>query len=93
LLVEWDEDNRGELPIPDDFGLDDLIRVAKRFELLNAIKFQDSTGTPACSAVNVIREIQWMRNNLHPAKALRKSFDSATFDAAQYRKDNFLHYL
>jgi hypothetical protein len=102
MLVEWADDNGGELQIPDDIGLDDLIKKAKSFELLDAVKFQEATGTPARSVEHVIQEIQWMRNNLHPAKALRKSFDPASFDANQYRKirgiygavlDNLLHYL
>jgi hypothetical protein len=102
MLVEWGEDNGGELEIPDDFALDDLIRAAKKFDLLNAVKFQEAEAVPTRSVEEVIQEIQWMRNNVHPAKALRKSFDPATFDAGQYRKlrgiyiavtDNLLHYL
>lgn len=102
MLVEWAEDNGGELQIPDDVSLDDLIIAAKKFDLLNAVKFQDSDAVPARSVEDVIQEIQWMRNNVHPAKALRKSFDPATFDSGQYRRlrgiygtalDNLLHYL
>jgi hypothetical protein len=102
MLVEWGEDNRGELEIPDDVALDDLIIAAKKFDLLNAVKFQEAEAVPARSVEDVIQEIQWMRNNVHPAKALRISFDPATFDSGQYRKlrgiygtvlDNLLHYL
>ena len=102
MLVEWAEDNGGELQIPDNVTLDDLIMAAKKFDLLDAVKFQEAEAVPAGSVEDVIQEIQWMRNNVHPAKALRKSFDPATFDAGQYRKlrgiygtvlDNLLHYL
>lgn len=102
MLVEWAEDNGGELQIPDDVRLADLIEAAKSFELLDAVKFQEVTGTPDRSVDDVIHQIQNMRNNLHPARALRKSFDPASFDANQYRKlrgiygavlDNLLHYL
>lgn len=102
MLVEWGEDNGGELEIPDDVRLVNLIEAAKEFELLNAVKFQELEKTSPHSVEDVIHEIQGMRNNLHPAKALRKSFDPKTFDAGQYRKlrsiygavlDNLLHYL
>jgi hypothetical protein len=102
MLVEWAEDNGGELQIPDDVRLADLIEAAKSFELLDAVKFQEVTGTPDRSVDDAIHQIQHMRNNLHPANALRKSFDPASFDSNQYRKlrgiysavlDNLLHYL
>ncbi len=102
MLVEWGEDNGEEFLIPDGVSLDDLILAAKKFDLLNAIKFQEAGTVPARSVQDVVQEIQWMRNNVHPAKALKKSFDPATFDAGQYRKlrgiygtvlDNLLHYL
>jgi hypothetical protein len=98
-LVEWDEAH-GETQIPDDVSLDDLIFVAQKFDLLNAVKFQE--GTNAHPVENVIREIQSMRNNLHPAKALRTSFDPASFDAVQYSRlsgiygaviENLLHHI
>ena len=102
MLVEWAEDNGGEVQIPDNIGLDDLIKAAKDIELFNAVQFQEATGTPTLSVEDVIQEIQWMRNNLHPGKALRKSFDPTSIDAGQYRKlqgiyssvlDNLLHYI
>jgi hypothetical protein len=80
-LVEWDEAH-GETEIPDDVKLNDLIWVAEKFDLLDAVKFHDGTNTH--SVEMVIREIQSTRNNLHPAKALRQSFDPSSFDAAQY---------
>jgi hypothetical protein len=98
-MVEWDAAH-GETQIPDDVSLDDLILVAQKFDLLNAVKFLDGTNTHPVETV--IREIQSMRNNLHPAKALRTSFNPASFDAAQYQRlsgiysaviDNLLHHI
>jgi len=86
MLVEWSEDNRGELEIPDDVRLNDLIRAAKEFDLLNAVKFRHAANSSPCSVEDVIHEIQSMRNNLHPARALRKSFDPIRFGAKDYTR-------
>jgi hypothetical protein len=102
ILVEWGEDNGGELNIPDDVSLNDLIAAADHFELLNAVKFRESEISGEHPVEKVRREIQWMRNNLHPAKALRKSFHPGSFDQTQYERlrkiyraviDNLLYYL
>lgn len=99
LLVEWDE-TQGETAIPDNLTLDDLIVAAKQLDLLNAVKFRE--GSDAQSVEQVIRKIQWMRNNLHPARALRTSFTSSSFDEADYRRlrdiyvavmDNLLYHI
>ena len=65
----------------DKVTLDDLISAAKQLDLLNAVKFQEASNA---HSETVIREIQSMRNNLHPAKALRKCFDPSSFDGALY---------
>jgi hypothetical protein len=102
MLVEWGEDNGGELEIPDDVRLSDLLEAAKEFDLLDAVQFRQSRKTPALSLVKVIHEIQAMRNNLHPARALRKSFNPASFKVKEYRRlrdiystviENLLHHL
>jgi len=102
MLVEWGEENSGELEIPDRVALDELVRAAKEFDLLNAIKYQEAGKTVPCSVEDVIQEIQQMRNNIHPANALRKSFDPSSFGKEHYRRlhgiygavlDNLLHYL
>ena len=81
LMIEWD-DTEGEAAIPDDLSLEDLVQAMQQIDVLNSAKFKDGAGDQSVEAV--IREIQWMRNNLHPAKALRKSFDPSSFDEAQY---------
>jgi hypothetical protein len=102
MLVEWGEENGGELEVPHKVAMDELIDAAKQFDLLNAVKFQESGHSVPCSVEHVIREIQEMRNNIHPAKALRKSFDPSSFDADNYRRlyliyrtvlDNLLHWI
>jgi len=102
MLVEWGEDNGTGLEIPDKIGLDELIEAAKKFDLLNAVKFRESKKGAACSVENVIHDIQRIRNSLHPGNALRKSFDPLSFNATQYQRiqkiynavlDNLLHYI
>ncbi len=102
MLVEWGEDNGGELKIPGDVSLNALIDAAHKFELLTAIKFKESELSVSHPVETVIREIQSMRNNLHPARVLRNSFDPASFDNARYQRlkniyltiiDNLLHNL
>lgn len=83
MLVEWDEDNGGELEIPDDVRLHDLIEAAKQFDLLSAAEFKETKKKPPCSVETVIHEIQATRNNLHAARALRKSFNPASLKARE----------
>jgi len=84
ILVEWGEGQVEELEIPDKVLLDELIDAAKCFELLKVTKFQESEDATACSVEDVIREIQQMRNNLHPGRALRTSFDPMAVGQKQY---------
>lgn len=102
MLVEWDEDNGGELEIPDRVAMDELIEAAKQFDLLNAVEFQEPGKAVSTSVEDVIQEVQQMRNNIHPGKALRKSFDPSSFGAENYRRihriygtvlDNLIHWL
>lgn len=102
MIVEWGEDNGGELKIPENVSLNDLIAAVNRFELLNAVKFKESELSGSHPVEMVIREIQSMRNNLHPGRALRNSFDPASFDNNKYQRlkkiylaimDNLLHNL
>jgi seryl-tRNA synthetase len=90
LLVEWDE-TRGEVELPNKLTLEDLICAAKQIDVLNSVKYDSCTKTH--SVEKVIHEIQWMRNNLHPTRALRQSFDPKLFDRDRYQSavmDNLL---
>jgi hypothetical protein len=102
MLVEWGEDNGGELKIPATVSLDDLIDAASEgnFDLLNAVKFRGPNGE--CSVQNVVRQIQITRNNLHAGRCLRKRFNPASFSSARYEKlkaiygavtDNLLYHI
>jgi hypothetical protein len=102
MLVEWGEENGGELKIPATVSLDDLIDAASEgnFDLLNAVKFKGPEGD--CSVQSVVRKIQTTRNNLHAGRCLRKRFNPASFDVAEYEKmkaiygavtDNLLYHI
>jgi len=102
MLVEWGEDNGGELKIPATISLDDLIDEASEgnFDLLNAVKFKGPNGD--CSVQGVVREIQSTRNNLHAGRCLRKKFNPATFGIKDYERlkkifgavtDNLLYHI
>lgn len=86
ILVEWGEDNGGELEIPADVTLDNLIDAASdgNFDLFNAAKFKGPDGD--CSVQTVVREIQVTRNNLHAGRCLRKQFNPASFGVAEYER-------
>jgi hypothetical protein len=58
MLVEWGEDNGGELKIPATVSLDDLIDAASEgnVDLLNAVKFKGPESD--CSVQAVVREIR-----------------------------------
>jgi hypothetical protein len=86
ILLEQEENSRPESHIPDDLQLKDLIAAAREIDLLNAVPFGDSGKRPITSVEAVIHEIQEMRNNIHPARALRKSFNPASFNEEQYRR-------
>jgi hypothetical protein len=86
MLVEWDEAEGSETELPDRVLLDELIGAAKEFDLLGAIKFQEAGREGARPVEEVIHEVQRMRNNLHPGKALRTRFDPAAFDATRYKR-------
>ena len=103
MLVESDEEN-GAAPagIPANLLLDDLIDAAKQLDILGSVKFQGVGEEGPRSVEDVVREIQGMRNNLHPGKALRTHFDPAAFDAVRYQRlraiymavmDNLLYHI
>jgi hypothetical protein len=86
MLVEWDEEHRVEAQIPADVALEDFIQAAEHFDLLNAVQFAEDGHSTSISVKTVIRDIQAMRNYLHPAKVLRKSLNPASFGEAQYKR-------
>jgi hypothetical protein len=93
LLVEFGEENGGELQIPDDVNFFDLINAANEIDVLSApidtpSHVRDDDQNPKHVAKEVVDRIRKFRNLIHPAAALRKSYDPRTFtkeDLAEFK--------
>lgn len=90
LLVEFDEDNGGELQIPDSVNMSELIEAASEIDVLNApinvpslIGGDEDSEPPKYVAKDVVNKIRRFRNLIHPARALKESFDPRTFTREQ----------
>jgi len=90
LLVEFGEDNGGELEIPDRVGMNDLIEAANELNVLNApIDIPSHAGAdgddarPKYTAKDVVDQIRIFRNLIHPGRALREGYDPRTFTDEQ----------
>jgi hypothetical protein len=84
LLVEFGDDNGGELEIPDSVGFNELIEAANSFGVLSApidipSHVGESKEPPRHVARDVVDKIRRFRNLIHPANALRKSYDPRNF--------------
>ena len=84
LLVEFGEDNGGELEIPDDVNFFDLIGTANEIDVLSApiqalSQVRDDGQRPKHVAKDVVDKIRRFRNLIHPAVALRSGYDPRTF--------------
>ena len=91
LLVEWGEDNGGELKVPDSVAFSDLIEAAKELNLLSAPmdvppELVADVAAPKHWAVDVVDTIRRFRNLIHPARALKDSFDPMSFTAGQLQE-------
>lgn len=91
LLVEFDDDNGGELEIPASIGMFDLIEAANKIDVLNAPigggshEFGDpDTAPPKHIAKDVVHQIREFRNLIHPARAIREGFDPRTFGRPEF---------
>src|SRR5271165_973926 len=90
LLVEFGEDNGGELEIPDSVNMSELIAAANEIDVLNApidvpshIGAGDDDAPPKHVARDAVDKIRRFRNLIHPARALKESFDPRTFTIEQ----------
>jgi len=90
LLVEFGEDNGGELQIPDSLNMSELIEAANEIDVLNApidipslVGGDEKTDRPKHVAKNVVDKIRRFRNLIHPARALKESYDPRTFTHEQ----------
>jgi hypothetical protein len=96
LLVEWGDDNGGELKVPDSVAFYDLIEAANELDLLSAPREVPSelagdTEAPKHLAKDVVDTLRKFRNLIHPAKALKDSFTPRSFTAGQLQdfKDKY----
>lgn len=88
LLVEFGEDNGGELEIPDNVNMANLIEACNEIDLLNApidvpSHVSQDNKPPKYLAKDVVDKIRKFRNLIHPAAALRESYDPRTFTKEQ----------
>lgn len=93
LLVEFGEENGGELKIPDSFDMGKLIEAANEIDVLNApinipshVGGDENTQPPKHVAKDVVEKIRGFRNLIHPARALKESFDPRTFTSEQLKE-------
>ena len=90
LLVEFGEDNGDELEIPDSVNMAELIEAANELDVLNAPinipshASEDEHGAPPKHvAKDVVDKVRKFRNLIHPARALKESYDPRTFTREQ----------
>jgi len=84
LLVEFGEDNGGELEIPDSVNFAELIEAANRIDVLSApinipSHVREDGESPNHIAKDVVDKIRRFRNLIHPARALKEAYDPAAF--------------
>src|SRR5580658_10199422 len=90
LLVEFGEDNGGELEIPDSVSMSELIEAANELDVLNApidipshANETEHAAAPKHVAKEVVDKIRRFRNLIHPARALKEAYDPRTFTREQ----------
>jgi hypothetical protein len=94
LLVEFGEDNGGAIQIPHNVNMNELIEAANEIDVLNApidipsLIFGNAEDAPQPKHVakDVVDKIRLFRNVIHPARALRDSFDPRTFTSEQLQE-------
>jgi len=88
LLLEPVDDG-SELEIPDSVNFSDLITAANEGDVLSAPIdtpshiAEDARVFPKHVAKDVVDKIRQFRNLIHPGRALKNSFDPATFTREQ----------
>lgn len=93
LLVEFGEDNGEELQIPDSVNMSELIEAANQIDVLNApinvhshVRDADDPTPPKYIAKDVIDKVRRFRNLIHPARALKESYDPRGFTVEQLQE-------
>lgn len=85
LLVEFGDDNGGELQVPPSVGFSDLIEAADEVNVLGApidcpSHARDDDQRPKYLARDAVDKIRLFRNLIHPGRALKEGYDPRTFD-------------
>lgn len=90
LLVEFGEDNGGELEIPDSVNMSELIEAANEIDILNApidipslVGGDEETEPAKHAAKNVVDKIRRFRNLIHSAALSRNRTIPGTFTHEQ----------
>jgi hypothetical protein len=96
LLVEFGEDNGDELKIHDSVNMSDLIEAANEIDVLNApinvpSHIREDGEPPKHVAKEVVEKLRRCRNLIHPARALKESFDPRTFSHEQLKEFKEMH--
>jgi hypothetical protein len=93
LLVEFGEDNGGELEIPAKVDLGQLIEAANDIDVLRApidipshAADDESMERPKHVAKDVVDKIRKFRNLIHPARALAEGYDPGNFTREQLQE-------
>jgi hypothetical protein len=91
LLVEFGEENGGELKIPDSVNLAELIEAANEIDVLNApidipSHVREDDVRSKYVAKEVVDKIRLFRNLIHPARALTKNYDPRSFAQADLQR-------
>jgi hypothetical protein len=88
LLVEFGEDNGGELKISTSVGLYDLVEATDEIDVLRApidipSHVREDGERPKHIAKEAADKIRIFRNLIHPARAIKDGYDPKTFTQDQ----------
>lgn len=91
LLVEFGDDNGGELKIPSSVGFYDLVEAAHEIDVLGApinipSHVREDGEPPKYIAKEAADKIRVFRNLIHPARALKEGYDPKTFTHDQLKE-------
>lgn len=91
LLVEFGEENGGELKIPASVNMSELIEAANEIDVLRApidipshVRSDDDQTPPKYLAQEAAEKIRKFRALIHPARVLKEGFDPKTFGSEQF---------
>lgn len=96
LLVEFGDENGGELEIPDSVNFSDLISAANEIDVLGApidipSHVREDDTPPKHIAKDVVDKIRQFRNLIHPARALKEGYDPKRFTRDELEEFKEMH--